>query len=292
MSYRTILAGMLAGLICTPLMPSAMADTNTKNAVRVAGTLTRIGGKILTIASTEGKDITITCGDTTKFSREADKALVPAKFADLQAGQQIRSYYSKVDNIAFAVLIAKAPAVSTVSAPRNTVRVTGKLARISGKTLTIISSEGRNVTITCPETTKISRETGNQVTAARFEDLQAGQQVLSYYSKSNNVASAVVIASSPATPPGPDTRNAKRIAGRLTRINGKAITIAPVEGEDVTITCGESTKITLELDKAVKPGKFGDLQIGQQLRAYYFKSDNGAFAIFIANPHAVLKPKK
>lgn len=115
MSSRTLFAATLIGLISVMLIPAARAETNTQNALRVAGQVTKIDGKTLTIIATDGKDAVITCTDATKISRDGDKSIVPATFEDVQVGQSVRAYYSKTDNSAAAVIIAKS--VPAKSAP-------------------------------------------------------------------------------------------------------------------------------------------------------------------------------
>jgi len=96
-----MLGAMLIGFIGAMLMPAAQGETN---AIRIAGQLTKIEGKVLTITA-DGKDTVITCNDATKIGRDGGKAT----FGDLQVGLPVRAYYSKTDSVASAVFIAKAP---------------------------------------------------------------------------------------------------------------------------------------------------------------------------------------
>ena len=95
---------------------AVLAAQTTPAAVRVAGQLTKIDGKALTITTTVSglaRDTIITCNDATKFSRDGDKPGTQLKFEDLKVGQQVRAYYTKAENIALAVIIAAAPATNT-----------------------------------------------------------------------------------------------------------------------------------------------------------------------------------
>ena len=113
MSSRTMLAAALSGLVGVMFLTAARADTDTRNAVRVAGQVTQIDGTMLTIAPAAGEATVITCSAATRISRDGEKSLVQAKFEDLQVGQQVRAYYSKADNAAAAVIIANAPAANS-----------------------------------------------------------------------------------------------------------------------------------------------------------------------------------
>lgn len=67
MSNRTIIFSTLIGIIGAVVTSAALAaDTDTKNAVRVAGQLTKIDGKSLTIAAAD-KETVITCTDALRM---------------------------------------------------------------------------------------------------------------------------------------------------------------------------------------------------------------------------------
>lgn len=104
MFKRTTMVALLVGLVVFAFTTSAIAA----DAVRVAGQLSKIAGKTLTIttAGDDGtKDTVITCNEATKFGRDGDKS--PAKFTDLKVGLSVRAYYTKAGNVAMAVIIAK-----------------------------------------------------------------------------------------------------------------------------------------------------------------------------------------
>ncbi len=117
---------------------------------------------------------------------------------DLQVDQQVRAYYTKTDNVAVAVIIAKVPGSAPAPAPAtNTVRVAGQLTKIDGNALTITTTADNETTdtvITCNDSTKFSRDGAGPV---KFEDLQVDQPVRAYYTKTDNVAVAVIIAKAP-----------------------------------------------------------------------------------------------
>jgi hypothetical protein len=72
-----------------------------------------------------------------------------------------------------------------------------------------------------------------------------------------------------------------RIAGKLAKIDGKALTITADDGSgDVTIMCTDATKF--RRDGAQTDAKLADLAVGQMVRAYYNKADNTANAVIIA----------
>ena len=104
---------LLAVVMVFGLTPVLLAQGTTTN-VRVAGQLTKIEGKALTITTTVdgvANDTVVTCNDATKFARDGDKT--PVTFNDLKVGQSVRSYYNKADNVAAAVIIAAAPGTTT-----------------------------------------------------------------------------------------------------------------------------------------------------------------------------------
>ena len=105
MFKRMTMVALLAGLVGFSLTTSAIAADPP---VRVAGRLSKIEGKTLTITTAADKatqDTVITCNDATKFRRDGDQSAVA--FTDLKVGQLVRAYYSKADKIAAAVIIAK-----------------------------------------------------------------------------------------------------------------------------------------------------------------------------------------
>jgi hypothetical protein len=180
---------LLLGLANMSLLQAAPAEPGTRNPARVAGPLTKIDGKALTIGET-----VITCNDATKFSSEGSHA--PGKFQDLQVGQPVRAYYSKTDSAALAVIITRSSATNSAADGKNAARVAGPLVKVDGKTLTI----GETV-ITCNGATKFLREGDKSAASAKLEDLQVGQQVRAYYSRTDGSAMAVFIVKSPAADP-------------------------------------------------------------------------------------------
>jgi hypothetical protein len=91
-------------------------------------------------------------------------------------------------------LVGFAYATSAI-AGENAVRLVGKLATISGKTLTITSTgdNGSQTTVvTCNDATKFRRDVGN--TWVKFSEIKVGQTVRVYYTKSNKFATLVNIA--------------------------------------------------------------------------------------------------
>ena len=102
---RMTTVALLAGLLGLTYTTSALAADNQ---VRLVGTLAKIDGKKLTIASTtdkESKPTVVTCNDSTKVRRDVGNAVL--KLADLKVGQTVRVYYIKSNNIATAVNIAR-----------------------------------------------------------------------------------------------------------------------------------------------------------------------------------------
>lgn len=105
MFNRKMMVALLVGLVGSAFTTSAIAADTP---VRVAGKLSKIEGKTLTITTTadnETKDTIITCNDATRVGRDGDKSAV--KFTELKVGQSVRAYYTKATNIAVAVIIAK-----------------------------------------------------------------------------------------------------------------------------------------------------------------------------------------
>ncbi len=102
MCKRTVLALVLIGVIGFAFTAAASAADKP---IRLAGKITKIDGKALTI-SVDGKETTITCNDATKFRRDGQSGA--SKFEDLQVGQSVRAYYLAADNTAQSVIIAKA----------------------------------------------------------------------------------------------------------------------------------------------------------------------------------------
>ncbi len=105
MFKRLTMVVMLAGLVGFAYTTSAIAANDQ---VRLVGKLAKIDGMKLTVASTAddgSKNTVVTCNDATKVHRDADNATL--KFADLKVGQTVRVYYTKADNIATLVNIAK-----------------------------------------------------------------------------------------------------------------------------------------------------------------------------------------
>ena len=105
MFRRMTMVALLVGLVGFAYTTSAIAADKP---VRLVGKLAKIDGKTLTITSIAddgSKDTVVTCNEATKFRRDAGNTWV--KFADLKVGQTVRVYYTKSDNIATLVNIAK-----------------------------------------------------------------------------------------------------------------------------------------------------------------------------------------
>ena len=90
----------LVGLVAFAQSMSAIADNVP---IRLAGKLTKIAGKTLTITTDNGTATAIICHDATKLGRDGVKSAV--KFTDLKVGQPVRAYYTKPENISIAVFI-------------------------------------------------------------------------------------------------------------------------------------------------------------------------------------------
>jgi len=91
-------------------------------------------------------------------------------------------------------LVGFAYATSAIAADKP-VRLVGKLAKIAGKTLTIASTAddgSENTVVTCNEETRIGRD--GEKSAVKFKDLKVGQTVRTYYTTSDKIAKAVIIA--------------------------------------------------------------------------------------------------
>ena len=105
MSNRTMLGAMLIGLVVMMFTPAALADTNMTD---VAGHLTKIDGKTLTIDSNARQSTVVTCNGATRFSQSGGQA----KFENLKVGEQVWAHYSKTDNTASEVTILKPATMS------------------------------------------------------------------------------------------------------------------------------------------------------------------------------------
>ena len=97
------------------------------------------------------------------------------------------------------------------------------------------------------------------------------------YCNAQNVAQSVHIAKAQGTPPSGDGKTV-RIAGELTRIDGKALAIG-----GTVVTCNDATKVSRD---GGGQASFSDLQVGQQVRAYCTPSDLVAQTIHIAGAAA------
>lgn len=102
---RTLAAILLIGLV--GLAFTAAATAEDAKPIRIAGKLTKIDGKALTITEKEGKDTVVTCNDATKVHRDGDKPDKQSKFEDLKVGQQVRAYCNKADKVVVHMHIAK-----------------------------------------------------------------------------------------------------------------------------------------------------------------------------------------
>ncbi len=100
MLKRVTILGMLVAFV--GLMTLANAG---ENPVRLVGNLTKVDGKNLTITADGGQNTVVTCNDATKFRRDEDNATL--KFEDIKVGLRLRVYYSKADNVATLVNVAK-----------------------------------------------------------------------------------------------------------------------------------------------------------------------------------------
>jgi hypothetical protein len=182
--------------------------------------------------------------------------------------------------------------LASVAGAQQPLRAAGTLSKVDGKKLTITSAEDNVTTttvVTCDDATQVTRD--GEKSPAAVGDLKAGMTVRVYYAKPDNVAKAVRIANpagpgaaangtaaaAPATPAAatPPTR----VAGTLSRIDGKTVTIASTGDSKAVITCNDRTSIAVEGNKA--GAKFEDLKVGMAVRAYYTPADNVAKGIFV-----------
>jgi hypothetical protein len=190
MSMRKMLMAALVGL--TGILFAAPANAaDAQQAIRLVGQLTKIEGKSFTITDA-GKDTVVTCNEATRFGRDGDK--VPAKLEDFKVGLPVRSYYDKTTNVAMVVMIVNPNVPNPEVAVPPATRTAGQLTKIEGKAITVTDA-GKDVVITCNETTKFLRD--GDSTPTKFEDLKVGQSIRSYHK--DNVATAVIIAKT-ATP--------------------------------------------------------------------------------------------
>lgn len=103
---RATLAAILAAMIGIGTVPSVIAGTSTTDAARVAGALTKIDGRTLIITPSGEKKVVITCADDTRLAKDGVKDAM-LTLEDFKVSQPVRAYYSKSDNVALAVIIAK-----------------------------------------------------------------------------------------------------------------------------------------------------------------------------------------
>lgn len=103
LNQRTLLTAAVIALASFAFTVATLAAD--AKPVRIAGQLTKIEGKVLTITD-GGKDTVVTCNDATKVKRDGQEA--PAKFEDLQVGQHVRAYCTPTDHVAVNVFIFKA----------------------------------------------------------------------------------------------------------------------------------------------------------------------------------------
>jgi len=197
MSSRITSGALFAGLVGIVL--ATVATAGEVKPERIAGELTKIDGKALTItvkAENETKSTVITCTDATKLARDGAKE--PVTLEDFKVGQQVRAYYNKADNTALAVMIANPGATPPKGDDRKITGVNGTLTKIDGKTLTIAAAgkEAKEVVVTCNDATRITRQSekpGTPGTQLKLEDLKTGQFVRVYYSAIDNVAIGVIV---------------------------------------------------------------------------------------------------
>jgi hypothetical protein len=111
--------------------PSAANTASRPRFQTLSGKLTKIDGKALTITTTaEGqtKETVVTCNDATRILKTTQPAAgaaeapkrgrgpgTPAKFEDLEVGQQVMALYNAEDNIARLVRIV--PEAAAPSSP-------------------------------------------------------------------------------------------------------------------------------------------------------------------------------
>jgi hypothetical protein len=189
-----------------------------------------------------------------------------------------------------AALLCALGGAAMAQTKSDTVSVTGQLKKIEGKALTLTTPVGsalQETVITCDGLTKFSRR-GDKVTPAAFDDLKIGQSLRAYYDRTDNVALGVIIVDSPAPPrPTPSPlRQASRVAGLITKIDGKALTIATVANgasSVVVVICNDATKFSRAGDKTATEVTFADLKLGMLARCYYTSADNAALAIVLSS---------
>ena len=94
----------------------------------------------------------------------------------------------------------------------------------------------------------------------------------------------------PAAHAAPDNTNATiRIVGQLTQIDYHSLSIVSATGQVTVIHYTGATMIERESDHNT-PLKYTDLQVGQQVRAYYSNNDKAVFGIIILDRPVTAKP--
>ncbi len=91
-------------------------------------------------------------------------------------------------------LVGFAYTTSAIAAD-NPVRLVGKLVKIDGKKLAIVSTAdggSQRTVVTCNDATKFRRDAGNE--SVTFADIKVGQTVRVYYTKPDLIATLVNIA--------------------------------------------------------------------------------------------------
>lgn len=82
-----------------------------------------------------------------------------------------------------------------------------------------------------------------------------------------------------------------RLAGQLTKIDGKNFTIASeTDGKETTIICNDATQY--RQDGSKDPVTLGTFKVGQKVRAYYRAADNVALTVILAQTTATTQPDK
>ena len=106
MTNRIMRIFLVIGLVGAAFLPAARAEAvSTNSTLRVAGQLTRIDGRNLTIVSTAGQEVVVLYTEATKISRKGPNSEEALKYEDLKVGQQVRAYYSNNDKAVFGIII-------------------------------------------------------------------------------------------------------------------------------------------------------------------------------------------
>ncbi|PKB58629.1 MAG: hypothetical protein BZY83_06135 [SAR202 cluster bacterium Casp-Chloro-G2] len=217
---------------------------------KIEGNVIAIEGSQITIQDDEGREgnVVVIVGENTRIELEED---LPGSLADIKIGAKIEAKFDPETNVAFKIEL-----------DQEKDEIEGWTDKVEGNQVTIRTEDGRFLTVTVGENTRIELE---EDLPGSLADIKVGAKIEAKFDPVTNVAFKIEL-----------DQEKDEIEGWTDKVEGNQVTIRTEDGRFLTVTIGENTRIELEEDL---PGSLADIKIGAKIEAKFDPETNVAFEI-------------